>query len=366
MPIRQPLRRADERDIMFARMTYQKGSPQFEDYYQMRPQNKEVDDGIREMPGPFGAGTATFHPYITPFAEAGFALLSRMKHLDQNQKKERALDISSVEMTGQIKEMAGFLGLQACEVVELKLEDMYSHKGRGEAYGTPIESTLPRGIMLMVEMDKDFVNRAPQLEQGTEAVKAYMNLATASLWLATYIQQLGYDAKVHIDGNYEAFLPPLAQRAGLGEVGRASLLINPKYGQRIRIAMISTDLPLEISGPQTYGIKEFCQACGRCALTCPGKTISKEPAQYLEDKDLVGWTINQELCFTVWQRVGMDCGVCLSSCPVSQGLTSEEWELISEGNAPKAYALYQERQPLRVYQKDPLPFVQYPRPPVAF
>lgn len=362
----KPSRRADERDIMFARMTYQKGSPQFEDYYRMRPQNLEVDESIREMPGPFEVGTATFHPHVTPFAEAGFALLARMKHLDQNPKKSPALDVLSIEMTGQIKAMASFLGVQACEVVNLALDEMYSHKGRGQDYGKPIESCLPRGIMLLIEMDKDFVNRAPQLEQGTEAVKAYMNLATASLWLATYIQQLGYEAKVHIDGNYEAFLPPLAEKAGLGEVGRASLLINPEYGQRIRLAMISTDLPLEISAPKALGIKAFCQACGRCATTCPGKAISKEPAQYLEDRDLIGWTIDQESCFKVWRRVGMDCGVCLSSCPVSQGLTSEEWQLISDGDAAAAYGLYQERQPLRVYHKELMPFVHYPKAPVVF
>jgi len=47
----RPSRRVDERDIMFARGRLVPGSPEYESYYAMRPQNKQGDDHTRLLPG---------------------------------------------------------------------------------------------------------------------------------------------------------------------------------------------------------------------------------------------------------------------------------------------------------------------------
>ncbi|MEW6623631.1 MAG: hypothetical protein AB1420_10995 [Bacillota bacterium] len=42
--------RFDERDTIFARMAYKKGSKPYIDYYQRNPDRKEMDDKLRDMP----------------------------------------------------------------------------------------------------------------------------------------------------------------------------------------------------------------------------------------------------------------------------------------------------------------------------
>ena len=46
-----PTKRFDERDIMFARARLIPGSPNFEAYYKMRPENRKMDDSTRAKPG---------------------------------------------------------------------------------------------------------------------------------------------------------------------------------------------------------------------------------------------------------------------------------------------------------------------------
>ena len=38
------MERKDERDIMFSRMQYKEGTPQYTDYYSCHPEKKEIDD----------------------------------------------------------------------------------------------------------------------------------------------------------------------------------------------------------------------------------------------------------------------------------------------------------------------------------
>ena len=47
----RPSRRVDERDIMFARGRLAPGSPEYQAYYALRPENRSRDDHTRSLPG---------------------------------------------------------------------------------------------------------------------------------------------------------------------------------------------------------------------------------------------------------------------------------------------------------------------------
>jgi len=362
------MRRSDERDIMFARMRYEKDSPEYKDYYKRHPEHLEGDTALNEMPQIFGEGTATFHPHVAPFGDAGFMVIDQIKMLDTLPVNSNKVEVEPEDITKQIKSMMRYLGTSDIGITPLSLDDLYSHRGRMGEYGKEVTETLPHGIVLLYEMDKECTNRAPQLEQGIEVVKAYMSLATTTLWLTSYIKQLGYNAKAHVDGNYMAFLPPIAEKAGLGEVGRMTTLVHPKFGPRVRLALVTTDLPLVFDTPKTFGLKTFCEVCNRCSKTCPGKAISPDDIEALEGKGTKGWSLKQEDCYAVWRRVGTDCGVCLSVCPFSQGFTDEEWDQINEGEMGMAKALmsYTKRIPIRVYKPEVMDHITYPKPPIVF
>ena len=61
-----------------------------------------------------------------------------------------------------------------------------------------------------------------------------------------------------------------AYRAGLGAIGRSSLLISPQYGPRVRLAAIVTNAPLTPDMPMKI---DLCGGCTICEKVCIGKAF---------------------------------------------------------------------------------------------
>ncbi|HJX24437.1 MAG TPA: hypothetical protein VJ574_08575, partial [Candidatus Bathyarchaeia archaeon] len=61
-----------------------------------------------------------------------------------------------------------------------------------------------------------------------------------------------------------------ATKAGLGVIGKSSLLITPQYGPRVRLAAIVTNAPLV---PDTPLDVDFCGGCVVCERVCVGKAF---------------------------------------------------------------------------------------------
>lgn len=59
--------------------------------------------------------------------------------------------------------------------------------------------------------------------------------------------------------------------AGLGQMGKNSLLISPKYGNRCYFASVVTDAPLDCDKPFT---EDLCGDCSLCIEACQAKAIS--------------------------------------------------------------------------------------------
>ncbi len=66
---------------------------------------------------------------------------------------------------------------------------------------------------------------------------------------------------------------PLAEKAGLGFIGKNSLLIHPRAGSWFFLAEIFTDLPLPLDPPFT---KQGCGPCTACMVECPTGAIIQE------------------------------------------------------------------------------------------
>lgn len=140
-------------------------------------------------------------------------------------------------------------------------------------------------------------------------------------YLAQYIKNLGYRAYASM--NDSALAIPIAIQAGLGEYGRNGLLITPEFGPRLRVGRVYTDLPLVADRPRTFGVKQFCDQCRRCADACPVKAIPFDPPSAVrhDRSNLIGvtkWTVNAARCFGFWVNQNTDCSICIRVCPFNR------------------------------------------------
>ena len=307
----------DERDIMFARANYQQGNENYRDYYSRNPQRKEIDDNIRSMPNLCSPGTFTYNPLDAAVADAAFVFLGDIRHLAEGEINSQKLEVESEKISLRLKGLAQYYGAKLVGITEIKPYHYYSHRGRHpEVYGEKIDKHDRYAIVFAVEMDYEIMKGAPQIQVVAESSRQYIEGAKIGMMLAYYIRQLGYHARNHMDGNYLVVAPLLAQDAGLGEIGRMGILVTEEFGPRVRLGVVTTDLPVIPDKPVDFRVQNFCIICKKCAQTCPSQAIPHG------DKEKVGeikrWKINQESCYTFWRKAGTDCGVCMSTCPYSK------------------------------------------------
>lgn len=354
-------RRIDERDTMFARMDWEKEGKAYRDYYARHPEKMDIDEEIRQMPGLLQEGTATYDPLIGPFSSAGFQFLSDIGPLVEGPVAEEQVPVTPERITRLLKNLATHLGAVKVGALEMTEDLYYSHRGRHEAdYG---ETVVPRhryGFVFAVEMDETMMNRAPQIEEILEVTKGYVNAGIIGMWIAYYLRKLGYDARNHMDGNYLAPLPLVAARAGLGQMGRHSVLVTPDYGSRIRLGLVTTDLELVCDEPIDFGLETFCMACGLCAKTCPGKAISHGKPEDHHGDGHPHWRLDQAACYKAWTMIGTDCGICVSACPFSHHLDSEKVAGMKENPRliGEILSAYREKEPIRPYIREPLDLIK--------
>jgi len=139
-------------------------------------------------------------------------------------------------------------------------------------------------------------------------------LDTIGLMVTSAIQDLGYEAmpipasqivdwktqRGHLSHKH------VARAAGLGWIGRNNLLVNEKYGSRIRLVTILTNLPLISDTPS---LKD-CGTCRRCLSVCPAGAI----AERQEDFDHLR-CYEQLKAFTKTLHFSHHiCGVCVKAC----------------------------------------------------
>jgi epoxyqueuosine reductase QueG len=142
---------------------------------------------------------------------------------------------------------------------------------------------LPHGfaISMAMEMDYDRIETSPGSPSATEVIRVYCALGDITMNLARRIRELGYPAYAHHPRASQSSPArilhiPTAIEAGLGELGRHGLIITEKFGPRVRLGTVTTDLPLVPDSPASFGATNFCDTCDLCLKECEGDAIPKE------------------------------------------------------------------------------------------
>lgn len=249
------------------------------------------------------------------------------------------------EVTDIVKTSALFYGASLAGVAELDERWIYSHRFtrfiEPKATEAPIifddveeplekedltlviPKTMKYVIAMAFEMDSDGISAYNSGIGSAATGMGYSRKLFTASTLAEFIRGLGYNAIP--SSNCTGLSIPMAIDAGLGELGRHGLLITPKYGPRVRLAKVITDMPLVPDQPISFGVTEFCEVCGKCAEACPSGSIMKpgesrtmEPIDISTNPGVLKWPVNCTTCYDYWQVNGMDCSVCLRVCPFNK------------------------------------------------
>ncbi|MFC2090684.1 4Fe-4S dicluster domain-containing protein [Bacteroidota bacterium] len=310
------LERFHEADAVLSRRRLQPGSEEYNSYYDLRPEFRELDDKSRKNPGLLSKKARYYDPLNFSAASANFTLTELLHQLEDEKASTEKSSIESKEITRYISNWILQTGAHSVGITELKDYHLYSHKGRGKQRGEIITKDHSTAIAITVEMDYDHMKYAPAGPTVKESSEQYLRSGVIASKIALFIKNMGYDAKAHIDGNYELICPLVAEDAGLGVIGRMGLLMTPGLGPRVRIAVVTTNLPLGNTAKRKYGyMLDFCNSCKKCADTCPAQAIPSGPRKGINGA--IRWKINSESCYNYWTLAGTDCGRCMIVCPFS-------------------------------------------------
>ena len=315
--ISDPEHQVDEREIMFARARLIPGTDKYQKYYQEHPHHKGPDDSSRDKPGLLSPEASLTDPLQTAAADASFFLTEALHEAVDGPVAESKIKTSPEEFTQTIKYLAAHYGALDTGITALKPGHIYSHIGRGSGvYGDPVVLDHQYAIAFTVEMDFELTGSAPFPPITMESGRQYAEFARVAVQMAAFIRSLGYPARAHIDGNYRVITPLVGRDAGLGEIGRMGLLMTPLQGPRVRVGVVTTDLPLVTTDYQVdQSVLDFCEICKKCAVNCPSQSISHQERSI--DNGVLRWKINPESCYHYWTIIGTDCGKCMAVCPYS-------------------------------------------------
>ena len=238
-------------------------------------------------------------------------LLSNMKniHLSVDTIVENPSDPkteASKDFLKQLHDYAASLGIGNIAFTKLPLDLIFRKVG----------VLFDNAIVLTMEMSKEKLDQAPSQTTLNMVFGTYDELGKAANKIAEFLRLNGYAAQAdHPLGGLVLF-PPLAQKAGIGGVGKHGLLITPEFGPRVRLAAVYTNienLPLANLNEHSW-ISDYCEICGICIKQCPPKAILDRPI--VHDSGQVTY-IKQRECFEYFVQY-YGCSVCIKVCPFSK------------------------------------------------
>ncbi len=207
--------------------------------------------------------------------------------------------IADYEFLKEFEKYAHSLGIKAIGYTQLTPELLIQNKF----------VQYSNAIVLTMEMSDELIETAPGDKTQEINDAHYAKLGTLSYKLSDYLRENGYATEVaHPYGGLVNFCT-LAQKAGMGFIGKSGLLITPELGPRQKISAIFTsieNLPLK-EGNEHSWIADYCDKCGKCIKACPEKAlIEKEGCSGNKEIEFV-----QKLCI----GCSKGCTYCIEGCP---------------------------------------------------
>ena len=220
---------------------------------------------------------------------------------------------TSHELFAELKETARRLGATSFGVASVE-----AMQAAGLECPAPELAHLPRAISVGYRLSDavmETLRDRPTKLYAHHYRTVNLQLDRIALELSMVIQDRGFDAlplaaSQIVDWEArrgQASHKWIAHFAGLGFLGRNSLLVNPEFGTRMRYVSVFTDAPLPTGSPR----EADCGECTACVAACPCDAVGASR----DDFDLERCT-EQLRVFKTKGNVGhYICGLCIKACP---------------------------------------------------
>lgn len=260
-----------------------------------------------------------------PLSAAQKDVIDQIALLDPNPVASSIAPISRdpAVLTRHIKSVGYFLKADLVGTGKVPAPAYYSHTKQG----IPIDIQYENAIIIVMRKDWNAMRASRGYDWIGDPIsfQAYGHLGMVAETMANYMRRLGWRASAQYGpsfaNKYSILLPPLLLAAGIGEVSRAGIILNPYLGLAYKAAAILTDMPIVADKPVDFGLQSFCRDCKICAENCPCKAIS------IGDKVLYNgyetWKLNTKRCasFNFTNKHGTMCNRCVKVCPWSNPQT---------------------------------------------
>ena len=183
---------------------------------------------------------------------------------------------------------------------------------------------LVKGARSVIVVLQNYYTREKQHDEKAPLISKYaygkdyhriMRKKLQSLYAFMEAEIGAHSGRVFVDS------APVLERAwgrlaGLGWIGKHSLLLNRKHGSWFFMGVIITDLELEPDGP----MKDYCGDCTRCIDACPTKAIL--PGKVIDASRCISYLtienredrIPEEFRGLMHNRA-FGCDICQDVCP---------------------------------------------------
>ena len=226
-------------------------------------------------------------------------------------------------LSRHVKRLGYFLKADIMGICRLPEYAVYA----SDMMGNPIDINYQFAIVVVMRKEYQTVRASRGYDWIGDSIsyQSYQHLALVTHTIANYIRRLGYPASAQhapsAAGRYQVLIPPLLLWAGIGEMSRAGIILNPFLGLSFKAAAVLTDLPLVSDKPIDFGLQDFCQRCHRCAEECPSSAIP------MGDKVIHNgyetWKLDTLRCasFNILNKRGTICNRCGKVCPWTRPAT---------------------------------------------
>lgn len=219
---------------------------------------------------------------------------------------EARAELSPHDLAEETKRFA--LSHEADDVGIAAMSPMYVFEGYAIDHPWVIVLALSHDYERLREVPSDESNGVGVCDVGDQ----YARGTRSSYALANWIRSQGYHADPYPGPMAGALLliPP-AIAAGLGELGKHGSLISPRFGAGVRLAGVTTDMPLVPTEPLHFGVDEFCATCQVCTQACPPSAITPQKQMV---RGVERWYVSFDKCIPYFAEAA-SCGICIAECP---------------------------------------------------